>query len=430
MGESFACPECGEEIAVRGLTPGREVICPACSTRVEVPYLPRVPLKPKRWDRRASGAGRSGRMSRASKRRIRWALAGGAVLAVAMATWWAVGSIGSKARSDRERVLRELIASSDAATAAGNPGAAFREITAAVTQLRKIDPDGSTRLDDLLQRRDQAARAEVQARLQALGRLTVEQGVGEARILADRARKDPALATLADEIGGKLEAATLRLAEAERSRARDALKAGQGLAAFTAANRAYTSAGGLSARQDSDRLQAEARALIVAAVERFGVATTAVEEIKTGPADGFAATIWTEALAARGYLLLPAGSPWAEVWTAHAPYQATSKVVEARDDLYLQSQNRATRIDGQFALTVRGRLLWQVRVFAQTRSPIPDLPAYLAGRLATADHRDPEVERRLRDDARTAYRLQADRNFRGIPVPAPAPSTGATATSS
>ncbi len=427
MGGSFACPECGEGIAVSGLTPGREVICPGCSTLVEVPYLPRAQAKPKRWDRRPSrgggrGAGRGG-MSLAAKRRVRWSLALGAVLAVGVATWWAVGSIGSKARSDRERVLRELIAASDAAQAAGNPGGVFREITAAVIQLRKIDPDGSSRLDALLDRRDQAARAEVQARLRALDQLPVDQGVGEAEILADRAHKDPALATLADEIAAKLEAATRRQVEADRTRAQAALAAGQGIEAFTAASRAYDRAGRLASRADSDRLETEARALIVMAVERFGVAASATEASHAGPSDGFATTLWSEALKARGYLLLPNGSPWGEVWTAHAPYQATCKVVESRDDLYLQSQNRVTRIDGQFALTLRGRPHWQVRVFAQTRSPIPDLPAFLAGKLATANRRDPEIERRLRDDARTAYRVLAGQRFRGIPVPAPASSS-------
>ena len=128
--------------------------------------------------------------------------------------------------------------------------------------------------------------------------------------------------------------------------------------------------------------------------------------------------------AAHGYLVAPADSPWAEVWVKRAPYEATSKVIESHDDLYLQSQNRSTRIDGQFLLTRRGQMCWQDRVFAQTRSPIPDLPAFIAGKLATAGHRDPEIERRLRDDARTAWHLQAVRKFRGIPAPPAPPAVG------
>lgn len=427
MGGRFACPECGAEIAVTGLTPGREVICPSCSTLVEVPYLPRVVARPKRWDfrprARRAGGSRRGRTSLAQRRRARWALALAAVAGVALATWGAVGLIGSQAQSDRERVLRELIAASTAAEAAHDPGAAFREITAAVTQARKIDPDGSPRLDDLLRRRDRAARAEVRARLAALDRLGVDQRVGEAQILADRARHDPALEPLAASIAAGVEVSTRQQVAADCARGRVALRAGQGPAAFAAAERALGRAGRLADRADSDRWQAEARVLLIATVERCGVATTAIApapggDPQAGASDGFAAASWAAALAARGYLPLPAGSPWGEIWAAHAPFLATSRVVESRDDLYLQSQNRVTRIDGQFAVTRRGQPVWSTRVYAQTRTPMLDLPAYLAGKLATADRRDPEAERRFRDDARTAFRIQADRIFRGItPVP-------------
>ena len=51
----------------------------------------------------------------------------------------------------------------------------------------------------------------------------------------------------------------------------------------------------------------------------------------------------------------------------------------------------------------------------QTRSPLPDLPAYLAGHLATAGKRDPETERRLHDDAVKQFVEQSVRNLRGLP---------------
>ena len=413
MGGSFACPECDEGIELTGLTPGREVICPSCATLVEVPYLPRVQARPKRWTLIAPERGRrGGRMSTRDRRRLRRGLALGTVVVVGLATWWAVGSIGSRARSDRERVLNELIAASDAARAAGDPGAAFREIEAAVIQARKVDPADSTRLADLVARRDDAARAEVKARLAGLGQLDPDRAVGEAQILADRTRRDRALAELADAVAAGVEAAIVRQTDAGRAHAHAALKAGRGAEAFQAARRAHDQAARLTDPATADPIRADARALIVAAIERSGVATAA-------PGDTFAATAWAEALAARGYLLMPADGPWAELLPAHAGYQATCKVVETSDELYLQSQNRSTRIDGQFVLTRRGQPVWQTRVFAQTRSPIPDLPVGLASRLATAPRRDPEIERRLRDDARTAFRIQADRNFRGIPGPTP-----------
>ncbi len=423
---NFACPECGRPIAPTGLTPGREVICPACSTLVEVPYLPRAIRPRARWDLRPKPArgrwsGRRG-LAPASKRRLRWALAVGSVVAVVLATRWTVGAIEAKARSDREEVIRHLIAASDQAESIRDTGEAFREIEAALTLARQIDTEGSRRLDSLIERRDRADRAEVEARLAALDRLAVDQAAGEALILDDRARHDPALATLRDAIAAKVEATADRQAETDRDLARAALKAGRGIEAFKFAARAHDRGGRLADRAVADRIREDARATVVEAVERFGATVAPAVEANGGGIDRFATPIWTEALTSRGYLLPPPGTPWAEVWTAHAVYQASSKVTESTEGLYLQSNNRATRIDGQFALTLRGRMRWQTRVFAQTRSPLPDLPAYIAGRLATTDRRDPEIERRLRDDARTAFRIQLDRNFRGIPALAPDPA--------
>ena len=427
MAGGFACPECGQAISPRGLTPGREVICPGCATLVEVPYLPRATEPPRRADNpsgpplRRGGRSRGwrSRMSPGARRRLGWGLAVGAVGLVALTTWWAVGSIGARARSERERVLNELIAASDDATAAGNPGAAFREIEAAVVAARKLDPAGSTRLDSLIDRRNRAARDEVAARLDALGRLGPDARAGEAQILSARARRDPALAALADRIDAATEAALTTQAEADRDHARQSLAAGKGVEAFEMAVRAHGRADRLASRTDATRIGGEARAIIVEAIELCGATVAdppAASAERKDSAASFARSLWTEALTGRGYLLAPAGSPWGKVWADHAPYQVSARVTEAHEGLYLQSQNRPTQIDGWFSVTVRGQPSWQTRIYAQTRAPIPDLAAFVASRLATADHRDAEIERRLADDARTAFQLQASRNFRGIPL--------------
>ena len=427
MGGGFACPECGQAIALQGLTPGREVICPACSTRVEVPYLPRATRRKPKWPL-LPGPVRGGRRWKqrgtlpAWKRRLARGGALGAVGVVVLATWWAVGSIGSRARGDRERVLNELIAASAAAAAAGDRGGAFREIEAAVRQARKLDPEGSGRLDALTARRDRIACAEVRGRLAALGKLPIEARAGEARTLAARVGRDPALADLAEPVAAAVEATVTVQVEADRDAARLALDGDRGGDAFRLAIRARDRAARLASGPDAARLRDEAEQIIVAAVERCGATLAA------GPTDPFAGPIWAEALSRRGYLLPPADPAWSETWAAHAPFQVSARVVETRDGLYLQSQNRPTQIDGQFAVLVRGRPHWQTRVYAQTRAPIPDLAAFVAGHLATASRREPESERRLRDDARAAFRIMADRNFRGIPAPssavAPGPAPG------
>src|SRR3954470_18197601 len=62
MGGTFACPECGNPVELKGLAPGREVRCGWCRTRVEVPFLPRAA------GRRRSSSGR-----RRAPRWARWA---------------------------------------------------------------------------------------------------------------------------------------------------------------------------------------------------------------------------------------------------------------------------------------------------------------------------------------------------------------------
>ena len=55
MGEggSFACPECGNKLALKGTTAGRQVRCGWCETWVEIPFLPRAMVP--RWARFSRG---------------------------------------------------------------------------------------------------------------------------------------------------------------------------------------------------------------------------------------------------------------------------------------------------------------------------------------------------------------------------------------
>ena len=53
MDEAFACPECGTNVEVRGLAPGRQVRCGFCHRLLEVPYIRRVDAPG--WRRRRFG---------------------------------------------------------------------------------------------------------------------------------------------------------------------------------------------------------------------------------------------------------------------------------------------------------------------------------------------------------------------------------------
>ena len=405
----FACPECGLELPIAGLSPGREVQCASCSTWVEVPFLPRA--GPPKRDR---GRGRASRSPWASKTLI------GAVAFAGLALLGLVASrmIGGRVQSDRERVLTELVASADGAEAAKRYDAALREAEAALAQARTFEREGSGRLAELIERRDRVSRLEAKSRLGALDGLDPDRAVGEALTLRERSRRDRALEPLDVEIEGRLAKARARRVEAELSAARRALEEGRDADAVASAIRLHDHAGDL-AEAESRPFRDEAEAVLRAAVGRSGVALPPVDgRFAVGSASAYDSALdpfRLEAFRSRGYLPQPRRSPWSALWDEVAPFALALEVAEAQDEIYLQSKNRSTVIDATVSLRRGEATLWKSRIVARTRAPLPDLPAYLAGRLATAGRRDPDIERRLHADAFAQFVEQAARGLRSLP---------------
>lgn len=408
MAGVFACPECGQKLAVEGFSPGREILCDGCSTWVEVPYLPRA------------GGSRSVR-STAPYSAWNSPLLRGAILfaVVAMAGLFATKLIGGRVRSGQEKVLAELVASAEEAESAQQYDVASREIEAALSQARSMGLENSPRLDGLKEHRDRISLREIEFRLGNLDTLGLDQAVGEALTLSEKAAKNPALDSLATSIEAKL--ASLRLLQAEHDLeiARQALDLGREADAFAAASRLHDRSGELS-RSDSVRFAAEARTILETAVSRKGVALpTVVGKFVAGSADAYTKILdrpRAEILRARGFLPEPRKSPWAVLWEEKAPFRATVEVTETQDQFYLQSKNRTTQVDGTFELYRGDHVVWKNRIVARTREPLPDLPAILGGHLGTADKRNPETERRLHDDAMKQFVELSNRNLRGMPT--------------
>ena len=407
MAGVFACPECGRELEVGDVSPGREVQCEGCSTWVEVPYLPRA----SGWKRGRRSTRRSPWASKSLRAAIVFAV-------VALSGLMATRMIGGRVRSDRERVLAELVASADEAESSRRFDDAIREIEGAVAHARTFVPKGSGRLAELESRRDRVSLLEARLRLTAVGSLKPDQAVGESLTLVQKARHDRALAPLVAEIAAKLDESRLRQAEADLGIARGSYDSGHDAEAVDAAERLYDRAGQL-ADPDALRFRDEAQGVLEAAVARSGVALPPVlGRFAVGSAESYSAILErprAESLKAHGYVPQPRRSPWAKLWDEKAPFRETAQVVESQEEFYLQSKNRTTQVDGTFELLHGDRVVWKTRVFARTRSPLPDLPAYLAGHLATADRRDPDAERRLHDDALAQFVDQANRNHRGLP---------------
>lgn len=402
---AFACPECGQEVDAEGLAPGRLVRCGGCATWVEIPFLPRA-APARRW-----------RHARARPPWERKALKLGLVaFGVAVAVAAAAQVAGNRFRAGRERVLDTLIAAADAADAAREPGRALVEIEAAVA---RAEATHSPRLAALRERRDAASARDASARLTALGTLDPARAVGEALTLRDRARTDPALASLADAVAGAVDAQRLRDAEARLAGARAASAAGRDADAFARAEQLHDRAGALPAA-DAARFRREAEALIASAVGRAGVAIPAVSgRFLRGSADGYNARVdpvWAAALAPKGYLPQPRRSAWRKAWDDHAPFRATFEVAETPGSADLQSGGQTTAIDAALRFEHRGGAAWQDRVVVTGNEIAPQLNAFGGARAASGGRPDPAVAARLHDEAVKRLLGRVAPKLAGIPA--------------
>ena len=404
----FACPECGSKLAVEATSAGREIQCEECLTWVEVPFLPRT-ISPRRGSR---SAGRSPWDSNALRAAIVFA-------SVVLLALLATRMIGGRVRSDRERVLAELVTSAEQAESSKRYDVALREIEGALAHARTFEREGSAKLRELAGRRDRISLLEARVRLARVDDLDLDSAVGEALTLAERARHDPALAPLAGAIDDRLASSRTRQAETDLALARQALESGRDDRAFAFAERLHGRAKSLP-EPESRRLRDEAEAVLTAAVGRSGVALPPVDgRFVAGSAEGYAALLdrlRADLLTARGFLPQPRRSAWTGLWDEKAPFVQPIHVAESQDELYLQSKNRTTLIDGTLELLHEGQVAWKARVTGRTRSPLPNLSAYLSGHLATAARRDPDVERRLHADALGQFADQAGRVLRGLPT--------------
>jgi hypothetical protein len=403
----FACPECGQELAVEGLSPGREILCDGCSTWVEVPYLPRAVTRQSR---------RSIERSPWNSWLLKGAIGFAVVALLGLVTTW---TIDRRIRSGKEKVLAELVASADEAEANRRFDAAYYHIEAALAQARKMGLERSSRLGELKERRDRISVLEVESRLEAIDALDPDSAVGEALTLAKRASTDPALESLATTIETKLAGLRLRRVEADLSSARKAFDDGRDAEAFATAARLLDHAGDLP-RSDASAFQTEASTILETTVARKGVALPPVTgRFVVGSAEAYTKVLdrpRADYLRSKGYFPEPRNSPWSALWAEKAPFRLMVEVVETQEELYLQSKNRTTQVIGTFYLLRGDRSIWNRPVSAKTRVPLPDIPAMLGGHLATSDKRNPEAERRFHDDAMKQFVEQALKNLRGLPA--------------
>jgi hypothetical protein len=389
---SFACPECGSPVAVRGLAPGRQVRCGFCHRLLEVPYLPRVPVGG--WKRR-----RFGRM-----KWVPWAWAGVATLAAVVVLLVGIRLVGRQFRSLKEGSIQRLLASSREHEAAGQLGMALVDLDAALDEARHSDVGGRFPIEEETRRRGDLARRDAEAALDGLIRPRSEPfPLGEWLNLIARSNKDADLRPLKVRIDQQFRRSVEKWIAVELEAARRSFDAGRVAESLAACDRIAGLLPHLP-REVEPAVRRDAEAVVARLVETYGVAIeTPRGHFVLGSYETYRSKlvpVLAKALEAKGYLPFRESSPWKAAWQ-RARYHLRLEVNEQRVGTYLSSQNRLTRIEARLTLTSADNRVWGTSPTALTTVPMPGLPAYLATKVALKPERDDECERLLYEDARS-----------------------------
>ena len=117
----------------------------------------------------------------------------------------------------------------------------------------------------------------------------------------------------------------------------------------------------------------------------------------------------------KGYLPRPEDTAFPDAWDEVAPYRLAVEVVERVEGTFFQTPLQTSRVTGYLALTEGPKLVWEARPYGKTRLPPPDMGAFELSRLTMAKARDPEVERRLYQDARSLFLESLGNALRTLP---------------
>ncbi|HZW30451.1 MAG TPA: hypothetical protein VFF52_07050 [Isosphaeraceae bacterium] len=392
MDGSFACPECGSTVAVRGLAPGRQVRCGFCQRLLEVPYLPRVPVAP--WKRQRF----------TQPKWVPWAWSVLGVVAVVILIATGIRTWRRHRETAQEGSIHKLIESSRRQQDSGHLNQALIDLDAALELARNAEPPlVRPPLDELKTRRQDLARRDAASVLNRL----VERKPGPAPLgdwlnLIARARHDPDLAPLEPRIQEQFRAMVQRQADSELSAARRARQSGQVVASLRACDRIAKLLAHLPP-DSRETVRRQTEALVTQLVATHGVVVEMPEgHYVFGSQSSYLADmlpVLIKGLEAKDYLPHRAGAPWGELWK-HAKYQLRLDISEQHERNYLATENRLTRITARLALSTAGTLIWPTAPTALTMVPLPNLSAYQASRLAASPRRKDDLERLLYDNAR------------------------------
>ncbi len=397
MDGSFACPECGSDVQMRGLAPGRQVRCEFCHRLLEVPFLPRAASRD--WQRR--------RFKR--PKWVPWAWAGLGVLLVAILGAGAVKFLKRHYDTVQDQSINRLLESSRVHEAAGRLGEALVDLDAALDLAQKAGPDWSSRIERHRSRRPDLALRDAQAILNALSRdRSTPFRLGDWLNLIARVSRDPDLAAMETNVDEGFQNSLINQIGDQVSAARQLLKSGDLNASMNACDRSGALLAHLAKtaepafRRDIEAVASEAiRAAgitVVVSPGRFVYGSKSYVSELLPLLDG--------ALVAGGYLPKRESSPWRDLWR-NSRFVMRLDVDESQDGQYLSSPNRLTLIHAELTLSAGDEQIWRTTPQVRSAVPLPKLPLYLARKIAVGSERSDEFERLLYKNARD----QIDQKF-------------------
>jgi hypothetical protein len=388
MSGSFACPECGGIVELRGLAPGRQVRCGFCQQLLEVPYLPRVP----------SSRGRR----RAWPRWAIWAwLAIGLTLAVIL-TWGGLRYWTKHQQSRRAASIHRMIASSEAHEQAGHLSEALIDLDAALELARQVEGSHPTTWEAQRTRRQDLARRDAEKALDGLDRQgSSSLPLGDWLNLIARSEHDPDLEPLQSRIVQRFRSKVGQRLDAELASARRMSGTGHVAGALEACDRIPKLLKHLDVADQRVRRH-DAEELVTRLLERHGIVIGPMQgEFLFGSEATYQTSLLpvvSKRLEAKGYLPNRAGSPWADLWKK-ARYRLNVHISERKEGTYPSSQSRLTLIRVRLLLTTNGVSTWENAPGSRARVPVPNLPAYQSGNLAVESGSSDVLEQLLFKDA-------------------------------
>jgi hypothetical protein len=302
--------------------------------------------------------------------------------------------------SYQERSINHLLDSSRNHEANGRLGEALIDLDAALEIAREAGPVVLRRLGPEQEKRAHLARRDANEILNRLSRdPAFSFRLGDWLNLKDRAAKDRDLLPLVGVIDDQFQKSLRERVAFDLNNARRAFEALQ-----VVASQSYCDQIAGLAKRFPNAIQSEVlketEQLVTQLVCTHGIT---IERPKgrflygSGSYVAGMLPLLSKAVEDKGYLPSKDSSPWNGLWS-RALYRMQLKVSEVQEGNYLSSENRLTRIEAELSLMSNDGVLWQTKPTARSREPLANLPAHLAGRVATS--RSEEFEGRLYSSAR------------------------------